>query len=98
LKALPDVSAVQTAQVDFIQRTLPTEFPSLVAALGDAVVLADPAASVVYGTGEPAEASSGWVLTAGRYAIADRVQAKYWQRAKAEFDPSGKLNPGEVLL
>jgi glycolate oxidase FAD binding subunit len=98
LKALPDVSAVQTAQVDFIQRTLPTEFPSLVAALGDAVVLADPAASVVYGTGEPAEASLGWVLTAGRYAIADRVQAKYWQRAKAEFDPSGKLNPGEVLL
>ncbi len=98
LKALPDVSAIQAAQVDFIQRTLPTEFPSLVASLGDAVVLADHSASVVYGVGEPAEASSGWALTAGRYAIADRVQAKYWQRAKAEFDPSGKLNPGEVQL
>lgn len=98
LKALPSVDAPSATEIDFIQRCLPTDFGALVESLGDAVVYADDAASVVYAVGKPGVSASGWSLIAGSYAISDPVQAKYWQRAKAEFDPSGKLNPGEVQL
>jgi hypothetical protein len=89
----------------WIQQTLASDFQKAVERAGERVVAVDPASSVFWATLAPHEDlpryRGDWVLRAHagdkNIVITDPVLRTFMIRAKHEFDPSGKLNPGEFF-
>jgi glycolate oxidase FAD binding subunit len=90
--------AAPVERCNLIQRTLPADFESARREMGERVTTVDQASSILYGTGDPVSARSGWYLRAGSYRITDQTQCKLTRLAKSIFDPTWKLNPDEVEL
>jgi len=89
----------------WIQRTLATDFMKAVEKAGDQVVAIDPASSVFWATLPPDQDLPRYrgdaVLRAHsgdkNLRIEDTMMQKFMLRAKAEFDPTDKLNAGEFF-
>lgn len=95
----------QSAAVfEWIQRTLPSDFNSAKAGVGSKLLMADEHSSTLWcALDEPSEQlpryPGDWVVTngCGNRDCGDLspTQIRLMKRAKAIFDPTNKLNPGE---
>jgi len=88
----------------WIQRTSASEWEQALAVAGEDLVVADRASRTLYAI-LPAERDlarypGDWVIRSGCGAknlqITDPTETKFMKRAKEIFDPTGKLNPGEM--
>jgi hypothetical protein len=88
----------------WIQRTQPSDFRAAIRAAGEGLLAADHASSTLWAL-VPAERelerfSGDWVLRSGcggkNLELSDPTQIRLMKRAKEIFDPTAKLNPGEM--
>jgi glycolate oxidase FAD binding subunit len=81
-----------------IHRVLPTDFEAAMASYPAAV--GDPATGTIWANGEPVRFSGDWVIRSGcgerNLQFTDPTQIRFMRRAKDLFDPTHKLNPGEM--
>ncbi|AIE85109.1 FAD-binding oxidoreductase [Fimbriimonas ginsengisoli] len=108
IKALPTPELVQGAAKSlkflWIQRVLRTDFSEAIRTAGDDLILADRASSTLWCAVPPERElprfAHDWVLRSGcgekNLQITDPIQTKFMRRAKELFDPTHKLNPGEM--
>lgn len=89
---------------EWIQRVRPTDYVEAVASAGKNLLFADNASSTIWcwlDSPEPGlpRYSGDWVMRTGcgdkNISITDPTQIALMKRAKAIFDPTNKLNPGE---
>jgi hypothetical protein len=88
----------------WIQRTLRTDFDTAVAGVGNRLLEADWASSTLCAQLEAEESlpryQGDWVIRsragARNLEITDPTQIRLMKRTKEIFDPTGKLNPGEM--
>ncbi len=108
LKALPapdlELRAPARSACGILQRTLPTDFARALDDCREALLASHPGTSTLYRESEdlssvPRYESDwliGWGLGPGNLRFLDPDQVKFMRRAKQIFDPTGKLNPGEL--
>ena len=88
----------------WIQRTLPSDFRAALEAAGNKCLEYDPASNTFWATVPYAESlprfPGDWVLRTNcgdkNLSLPDSVEGHLMQRAKKIFDPTNKLNPGEL--
>jgi len=111
LKALPEteIEYVSTAvgrPSNWIQRVLPSDFEAAVKASEKQLAAFDRRSSTLWAFVPPGESlkrfAGDWILRSGCGAqnleFKDQTVVKLMKRAKELFDPTGKLNPGEMGL
>ncbi len=88
----------------WVQRTRPSDFTDAVRLAGDAVLEIDWASNTLWATVPPdqelARFEGDWILRSGcgkkNLEFTDPTQIALMRRAKELFDPTHKLNPGEM--
>jgi hypothetical protein len=88
----------------WIQRTKPSDFAAAVRSAGDRLLCADHASSTLWAIVPPEETldrfPDDWILRAycdaKNLEFADPTQIRLMKRTKDIFDPTHKLNPGEM--
>lgn len=88
----------------YIHRTIRSRFSELIDEAGDRLVSGDPCTATVWANLEPGDELSrvkgDWVIRSGcdekNLQLTDPTQIRLMKRAKEIFDPTGKLNPGEM--
>lgn len=100
LRALPEPNLVAGSQErpQWIQRVLRSDFDRALALTGDSLVVADREIATLWLAGEtPQRFDHDWLMPVhGAPSIEDPVAIPFMRRAKALFDPTGKLNPGAM--
>jgi glycolate oxidase FAD binding subunit len=88
----------------WIQRTLPSDFRAAIRSAGSNLMVADHASSTLWAIVPPEESldrfPGDWVIRSGcgerNLQFTDPTQIRFMRRAKDLFDPTHKLNPGEM--
>lgn len=97
---------VPVSEPIWLQRTLPTDFATAVRNAGEAVVALDRATSTIWArvpSGQSLPRFPGdWYLRSAcgpaNLPLSDPTQVRLMRRAKSLFDPTNKLNPGEMVI